>query len=122
MLVVACNNADNYPPVENALDAGRQFIDASYNGNFKRAAMLLSSNVSNTALLKSNFTANFNSRNSTEKNVLKKSSITILSTQEVEKDKILLIKFINNYTNTPTDLKVINEAGKWVVDLTHSFK
>jgi len=119
-LLASCSG-DNYPPVENPLDAGRQFIEAVFKGNFKRAAMLVVDDTKNKQLLKEKMEDDFYKRSSSDRNELKQSSITILSKEEVLKDSITIINFINSYNNKPAVLKVVQKNGAWLIDLKYTF-
>jgi len=120
-LFSACSSSDNYPPVENALDAGRQFIDAIFKGNFKRAEMLLLDDGKNQALLKTNMEDAFHKRTSADRNELAQSSITILANEDVVRDSMTIINFINSYDHKPAVLKVVKHNGTWLVDLKYTF-
>lgn len=121
IILFSCNSSDNYLTVENALDAGRQFIDAVFKGDFKRADMLLLSDPKNKQLLKEKIEADFYKRSSMDKEELKQSSITVLNNEEVIKDSINIIKFINTYDNKPAVLKVVKQNKSWVIDLKYTF-
>ena len=121
LLSAACSSSENYPPVENPLDAGRQFIDAVFKGNFKRASMLLLEDNTNSELLKVKIEDNFRQRSSADKNELSQSSITILSNEELVKDSLSIIRFINSYDQKPAVLKVVKQNGTWVIDLKYTF-
>ncbi len=120
-LVAACSNSENYPPVENPLDAGRQFIEAVFKGNFKRAGMLILDDAENKKLLKEKMEDDFYNRSSQDRNELKQSSITILTNEDVVKDSLTIINFINSYDQKPAVLKVIKKNGNWLVDLKYTF-
>ena len=120
-LFAACNNSENYPPVENPLDAGRQFIEAVFKGNFKRAGMLILDDAENKKLLKEKMEDDFYNRSSQDRNELKQSSITIFTNEDVIKDSLTIINFINSYDQKPAVLKVIKKNGNWVVDLKYTF-
>jgi len=120
-MLASCSSEENYPPVENSLDAGRQFIDAVYKGNFKRAGMLMLDEPKNKQLLKDRLEDDFHKRSSQDRNELKQSSITILTSEEVVKDSVTIINFINTYDNKPAVLKVIKQNGSWLIDLKYTF-
>jgi hypothetical protein len=121
IIVTACSSEENYPPVENSLDAGRQFIESVFKGNFKRAGMLLLDEPKNKQLLKEKMEDDFYKRTSQDRNELKQSSITILTTEEVVKDSVTIIRFINSYDSKPAILKVVKQNGNWLIDLKYTF-
>lgn len=118
---MSCKGADNYPPVENAFDAGRQFIDAVFKGNFRRAGMLILDDRQNSDLLKSKLQKAYNEKSSAEKAEISQSSIKILSAEEAVKDSLVFIHLINSYDQQPLTLKVIKQDGTWVIDLKYTF-
>lgn len=120
-LLAACSNSENYPPVENPLDAGRQFIEAVFKGNFKRAGMLILDDAENKKLLKEKMEDDFYNRSSQDRNELKQSSITILTNEDVVKDSLTIINFINSYDQKPAVLKVVRQNGNWLIDLKYTF-
>ncbi len=119
VLLTACGG-DNYPPVENPLDAGRQFIDAIFKGNFKRADLLILPDDQNKNLLRTNLEDDYHARNSTDRNNLGLSSININNVQNMG-DSVTIIHFFNNYTNKPALLKVVKQNTTWLVDLKYTF-
>lgn len=118
--ITACGG-DIYPPVESPLDAGRQFIDAIYKGNFKRANQLMLDDDQNKNLLRTKLEDDYHNRASTDRNNLGLSSINITNVKNAG-DSVTVINFINNYTNRPGTLKVTNQNGSWLVDLKYTFK
>ncbi len=121
MVLTSCSSSNNYPPVENPLDAGRQFIEAVFKGNFKRASMLLVNDAQNKKLLEEKMEEPFFNRSSKDRNELKQSSITILTNENVIKDSLTIINFINSYDQKPAVLKVVKQNGSWLVDLKYTF-
>jgi hypothetical protein len=120
LMLTACGS-DIYPPVENPLDAGRQFIDAIYKGNFKRADQLILDDEQNKTLLKTKLEDDYHNRNSTDRNNLGLSSINISNVKNIG-DSICVINFLNNYTNKTVMLKVLKQSGTWLVDLKYTFQ
>lgn len=120
VILTSCGG-DIYPPVENPLDAGRQFIDAIYKGNFKRADLLMLNDDQNKSLLRTKLEDDYHARNSTNRNNLGLSSINISNVKNWG-DSATIITFLNNYNNKPASLKVIKQnGGSWLVDLKYTF-
>jgi PBP1b-binding outer membrane lipoprotein LpoB len=115
LLFVSCDPA--YEPPDSAIDAGRQFIDAVYNGNFKRAKQLLVPVEANETILKEKFEKDFRGRNGFEKTALSKASIQI-SEIKVVNSNITELQFLNAYSTQEATLEIKNINGEWRVDLT----
>ncbi len=118
-MITACSG-EIYPPVENPLDAGRQFIDALFKGNFKRADKLMLDDATNKNLLRTKLEDDYHSRNSADRNNLGLASINISNVKNLG-DSVTIITFFNNYINKPTPLKVVKQQGGWLIDLKSSF-
>lgn len=120
MLLFACGEA-SYPPPESAIDAGRQFASAIFTGNFKRANDLIVPDAKNKDLLGDKLEKDYHQRSSADRNDLAQSSLQILDVQDVVKDSITIIQFINSYDKRPAILKVVKYNGAWLVDLKYTF-
>ena len=118
--LTACTNPSYMPP-ENALDAGRQFADAVYKGNFKRAADLIAPDDQNKNLLTQKLEEPYHQRTSADRNVLSQASLQILEIDNQAKDSVTFIHFVNAYDNKPAILKVIKINDGWRVDLKYTF-
>lgn len=120
LLLFSCTNP-NYTPPENALDAGRQFADAVYKGNFKRAADLIVPDEQNKKLLTQKLEEPYHQRTSTDRNLLSQASLQILEVDDQSKDSITYIRILNAYTNQPATMKVVKSDDGWRVDLKYGF-
>lgn len=108
-----------YPEPEDATDAGRQFVEALYNGNFKRARLLLvTDNEAQQKALQA-IEKDFRSRNSADKEALSKSPMVIKSINNGE-NGAAVIQFQNAYTQQPASIYCVSAAGLWRVDLEQS--
>ncbi len=117
MALTACNPA--YQEPESAMDAGRQFINAIYQGNFKRANQLIEPGDANVETLRNTIEKDFRSRDSNQKEALSQSSIQINRVENVDANTTLLY-FTNAYNDKPDTLKIKTIYGKWLVDLQKS--
>ena len=119
-ILTACTNP-NYTPPENALDAGRQFADAIYKGNFKRAADLIVPDEQNKNLLTQKLEDPYHLSTSADRTLLAQASLQILEIDNQAKDSSLFIHFLNLYDNKPAILKVIKSNSGWLVDLKYTY-
>jgi hypothetical protein len=120
LLICMLGCGENYEKPENAIDCGRQFIDAIFKGNFKRARQLTLPDEQNLQLLNERLAKDFRSRSSLDRDQLRNSSIVI---NEIENpsDTVTIINFKNSYDNKPAVLKVVNRNGEWLTDLKYTF-
>lgn len=118
LLLVSCTNTADTP--ETALDCGREFIDAVFKGNFKKARQLMLQDEANEKLLDDSLAKNFRARSSMDKERLRSVSIHINSVENLN-DSVTIINFQNSYDSSNTVLKVIKDHGQWVTDLKYSF-
>jgi hypothetical protein len=118
VLLAGCGEA--YEKPTDAIDCGRQFIEAIFKGNFKRARQLMLPDQQNMELLNEKLARDFRSRNSLDKNQLRSASIVINEIDNVS-DSVTIINFLNSYDNRPAVLKVVLVNGEWMTDLKYTF-
>ena len=120
LLMVVFGCGESYEAPDNAIDCGRQFIDAIFDGNFKRARQLMVPDEQNMQLLNDRLAKDFRSRNSLDKDQLRNASIVINEIENVS-DTVTIINFLNSYDNKPAVLKVVFRNGHWMTDLKYTF-
>ena len=121
LLLNSCfNEADEYHRPENALDAGREFIDHSLKGNFKTADKYMLQDKENQYWL-SKWSEQFNKISEQEKDSYKKASINIAEINDVIPDSVTIISFSNSFKKVPQKVKVIKYNGDWKVDFKYTF-
>ena len=120
VFMLACTNP-SYTPPENGLDAGRQFADAIYKGNFKRATDLILPDEQNKALLSDSLEGPYHQLPGIDRNLLGQSSLQILEVDNQVKDSATFIHFLNAYSNRPATIKVVRSNGAWLVDVKYTF-
>jgi hypothetical protein len=120
LLVLLAGCGESYEKPTDAIDCGRQFIDAIFKGNFKRARQLMLPDPQNMELLNEKLARDFRSRNSLDKNQLRTASIVINEIDNVS-DSVTIINFLNSYDNKPAVLKVVLVNGEWMTDLKYTF-
>jgi hypothetical protein len=120
LLVLLAGCGESYEKPTDAIDCGRQFIDAIFKGNFKRARQLMLPDPQNMELLNEKLARDFRGRNSLDKNQLRTASIVINEIDNVS-DSVTIINFLNSYDNKPAVLKVVLVNGEWMTDLKYTF-
>ena len=102
---------------ETALDAGRAFIRASLDGNYKDAESLLLKDSQNVQMFSSYKT--YYDRLPQEKKLhYKKASYTINNYQDVN-DSTTIINYSNDYMKEPMEIKVVRDQNEWKVDFKY---
>lgn len=117
IICISCGTGFTEP--ESPIEAGREFINAVYNGNFKKANKLIIDNEENKQLLKEVFEKDFRKRGGFEKEALSKASIQIVAIQ-TDKEGNTSIKFNNAYFSTQSQLWVEDADNLWRVNLIKS--
>lgn len=115
--LAACSS---YEEPDSGIECGRQFINATYQGNFKRAKQLLVPTAANKQWLADSLEQVFRAFNGAQKEALSKASIVIAETQNPS-DSVVLIRYINAYNQWPRTLRCVWIDGVWRTDLQHSF-
>jgi hypothetical protein len=117
ILLIACNgNPKNYLKAENALDAGREFIDACLQGDFSRASYLMVQNEKNIGKLKE-IQGYYRQKDKEGRQQYRLASITINEVEELNADSTL-IRYSNTFDKTPEVLLVLKQPDGWLVDLS----
>ncbi|MCU0402920.1 MAG: hypothetical protein MUE99_00090 [Chitinophagaceae bacterium] len=106
----------SYEEPDSAIEAGRQFISAIYNGNFKRAGQLISDEKENRQILTENIEKDFRLRSGFAKDSLSKMSIQINQINTIDSVSTS-ISFTNAYNNSESVLLVKKEDGLWRVTI-----
>jgi hypothetical protein len=117
---MACSNQVNYTKAENAFDAGREFIDGTLKGDFKKSAFYMLADPENLQFLNVQ-EKEFRQRDKEGRQQLRNASINI---QEVEEtDSITsIIHYHNSFDKIDRKLKVVKQNNNWSVDFKYSFQ
>jgi hypothetical protein len=118
--LISCKSNDEYKQPENALDAGRSFIEQSLKGKFNTAKRYMLQDEENNYWL-TKWNEEFNKSSEQDKAGYSTASINIIEIEDVIADSITLIKFSNSYKNRPQKLKVVKYGGNWQVDFKYTF-
>ena len=115
-LLIQCKQKEIDKP-ETALDAGRAFIRASLDGNFKDAETLLLKDSQNVQMF-SSYKTFYDRLPGDKKNHYKKASYTINKYQDVN-DSTTIINYSNDYMKKPMEIKVVRIQQEWKVDFKY---
>ena len=115
----SCSNEKNYPKAENALDAGREFIDGCLKGDFEKAAFYMTDDQHNKELLTSQ-QKNFAAKSKQEQQEYFNASIIIIE-DAVVNDSTHIINYHNSFDKTGRKVKVLLRNDLWLVDFKYTF-
>ncbi len=122
LLIFLCSCAtknNSYPEAANALDAGREFIDATLKGDFAKAYFYMLDDAENKKFLdKAENDYRKNDRDGREQ--YREASINIGEIKEVTEDETI-INYSNSYDKVGHKIKVLQKNNKWVVDFKYTF-
>jgi hypothetical protein len=116
---IACNNEKVYPKAEDALDAGREFIDGCLKGDFAKAAYYMIPDERNKNLLDTQ-QINYEKEPKSVKEEYNAASI-IINEDAVLNDSTHIINYQNSYDKTGRKVKVILRNNSWQVDFKYTF-
>jgi hypothetical protein len=121
LLVSLSNCGDNkiYSRAENALDAGREFIDGCLKGEFEKAEFYMVKDSTNNNMLLS-LKRKYKEKSDAQKKEYKDASITIFE-DAVLNDSTHIINYQNSYDKVGHKVKVILQNSNWLVDLKYTF-
>jgi hypothetical protein len=120
VVLFSCKDKNEYKQPENALDAGRSFIETSLKGKFNTAKQYMLQDEENNYWL-TKWSEEFNKSSEKDKAGYSNASINIIEIEDIVADSVTLIKFSNSYKNRPQKLKVVKYNGDWLVDFKYTF-
>ncbi len=114
-LIQACSGG-GYEKAENAQDAGREFIRASLDGDYKKARFYMLKDTTNLLLIDQQ-QRNYQQLSNTEKSQRRESTIRPLSISNLN-DSTVIYTYFNTYNTADTTvMTVVNTRNNWQVDL-----
>lgn len=120
LVCTACNSTNQqFAKAENALDAGREFIDALLKGNIEKASFYMLQDEKNVALLKQ-YQKKYSQQNKEEQTQLQQSVINILQVEDVSENETI-INYSNSFDKIAHKIKVVKKNSDWLVDFTSTF-
>ncbi|HCL07087.1 MAG TPA: hypothetical protein DHW64_14575 [Chitinophagaceae bacterium] len=120
VFMLSCGQQQNtYPVAENALDAGREFIDACLKGDFAKAKWYMVDDSTNLGHLE-RAEAKFRTYDKEGRQQLRTASINISEVSDVD-TVTSIIYYSNSFDQQPLKVKVVKQAEKWLVDFKYTF-
>lgn len=119
LLMTGCDQPQGFVEPEDPLDAGREFVRATLDGNFEKAALYVNDDIEDQDLYVRY--ENFMKRQPKAIKLQFKSASIIINTVRNESDSVTIMNYSNSYTNKPTALKILKHDSKWRVDLSYTF-
>jgi hypothetical protein len=116
---VLCSCNQKYSKAENALDAGREFIDGCLKGDFNKAEYYMLDDEQNKKLLLEQ-RRNYEGKSKQEKQEYSQASI-IINEDATINDSTHIINYRNSYDKIARKVKVILNDDKWFVDFKYTF-
>ncbi|MBS1729962.1 MAG: hypothetical protein JSS67_04200 [Bacteroidetes bacterium] len=115
----SCENSPTFPHAENALDAGREFIDGCLKGEFRQAAFYMQNDTADQAALEA-LKKKYYTYSEAERTQLGQASIIILQDSTVN-DTLHIIQFRNSYDTTNKMIFVALNQDAWQVSQPAGF-
>ncbi len=116
----ACGEQTNsYPAAENALDAGREFIDACLKGDFTKARWYMMDDSTNQGHLQ-RAENKFRTYDKEGRQQLRTASINISEVSDID-TVTSIIYYSNSFDQQPLKVKVVKLNEKWLVDFKYTF-
>ncbi|MFN5422107.1 MAG: hypothetical protein ACK5AO_02465 [bacterium] len=118
-MIVGCSQPEGFVTPEDPLDAGREFVRAVLDGDYKKASLYLNDDPEDQELF-SRYVAH--EKKQPRKEILSyKSASIIINKAENINDSTSIINFSNSYSMKPMDLKIIKKNNTWKVDFSYTF-
>ncbi|MEK7199294.1 MAG: hypothetical protein AAB212_05170 [Bacteroidota bacterium] len=117
ILSVACSGKQqDYRKAEDALDAGREFINSKLQGDFSKAAFYTLPNEKNTGILQE-MERSYRKKNREGRQQWRTASINIKEVKDLN-DSITVIYFQNSSDKLADTIYVVKQKGDWLVDIS----
>lgn len=117
IFIYACNSKKEIEKPGTSLDAGRMFIRASLDGDFKTAQELLLKDSQNLQLFET-YKMLYQRMSDEKKKNYKSASYNINKYLDVD-DSTTIINYSNSYMNKPMEIKVVRRNNEWTVDFKY---
>ena len=115
-LSIACGGKQqDYRKAEDALDAGREFINSKLQGDFSKAAFYILPNEKNTGILQE-MERSYREMNREGRQQWRTASINIQEVKDLN-DSITVIYFQNSSDKLADTIYVVKQKGDWLVDI-----
>lgn len=121
LFFVSCsNNNIQYLKAENAFDAGREFIDGTLKGDFKKASFYMLSDSVNLQFLAVQ-ERDFRLKDKEGRQQLRTASINIQQVEDID-STVSIIHYNNSFDKKEQLVKVTKQNNNWLVDYKYSFQ
>jgi hypothetical protein len=117
--IVSCNNPAGFKKPEDGLDAGREFIRAVLDGDYKKGELYVLPDEEDMRIYKRY--ANYMKKRPAEELTGLKSASIIVNKVEALSDSVQIINYANSYSRKPMDIKVVKKDNEWWVDFKYTF-
>ena len=118
-VLFSCNDHKNYLPADNALGAGREFIDACLKGDFDKASFYMLPDTENKQLL-NKVMLQFQNATDLKKKQFSESSIIIIDVSYVSQKEVV-INYKYSFDGYARKIKVFAQpSGNWLVDFKYA--
>jgi hypothetical protein len=117
--LVFCGSQNTYPLAENALDAGREFIDACLKGDFAKAQYYMLQDASNKQHLQT-IETEYHLKDRDQRSQYREASINISGVEEVTENEVI-VQYQNSYDKIGKKVKIIRQGNAWLVDFKYTF-
>jgi hypothetical protein len=117
ILLAACGGKQqDYHKADDALDAGREYINACLQGDFSKATFYTVPDEKNKQLIK-DVEKVYREKDKEGRQQFRTASINISEVKELS-DTITLIHYNNSFDKQPHTIQVVKRNNNWLVDLT----
>ncbi|MFL9485234.1 hypothetical protein ACI6Q2_20795 [Chitinophagaceae bacterium LWZ2-11] len=113
------SNEGSYHAAENALDGGREFIDACLKGDFAKAKFYMIDDEQNKKYLQQ-IEADYRKKDRNGRSQYREASINISEVADITENETI-INYNNSFDKIGRKVKVIKQGGIWLVDLKYTF-
>jgi hypothetical protein len=117
-IIFSCTEK-HYTKAEDALDAGREFIDGCLKGDFDKASYYMLQDDENKSLLLQQ-KRNYDAKSKEEKQQYNTASIIIYENAAIN-DSTHIINYQNSYDKVGRKVKVVLKNDTWQVDFKYTF-
>ncbi len=119
-VVVSCGS-NEYQKAENAQDAGRQFIRASLDGDYKKARFYLLNDPDNQVLFEK-LQSDYQKLTEEEKSEYKDASIHPISIKNASDSVTNYTYYQSSNVKDTTTIRIVRKDNEWLVDLKSVIK
>jgi len=119
LLATCATKTTDYKKAENAFDAGREFIDAGFKGDFTKATFFMLPNKANKQLL-GTLETQYRSKDKEGRQQARTASINIIQVDDID-SITTIIQYSSSFEKLTKKIKVVKKEANWLVDYQYSF-